>query len=143
MAEARTATSEAPKRPAPTITPENAEYWKAAREGRLLLGTCSECNKLCHPPQSVCPFCWSSKVGTKAASGRGKVNAFTLVHQSGIPAFRARLPYVIAYVELEEGVSLISNIIHCDAKSVRIDMPVKAVFETISEEAGAVLFEPA
>ena len=130
-------------RPTPRITPQTAAYWKAANEGRLLLGTCGNCNKLCHPPQAVCPFCWSSKVGVKAASGRGRLNAFTVVHQAAVPAFRERVPYVVAYVELEEGLFVNSNVINCDPNLVKIGMPLKAVFETLSEQAGASLFEPA
>lgn len=130
-------------RPAPRITPQTALYWKAASEGRLLLGTCGDCGKLCHPPQAVCPFCWSSNVGTQAASGKGRLNAFTVVHQSAVPAFRDRIPYVVAYVELEEGLYVNSNVVHCDPNAVKIGMPLKATFERLSGDAGAVLFEPA
>lgn len=130
-------------RPAPRITPQTAAYWKAASEGRLLLGTCGDCGKLCHPPQSVCPFCWSSNVGTRAAGGMGKVNAFTIVHQTAVPAFRDRIPYVVAYVELEEGLFVNSNIINCDPHAVKIGMPLKATFERLNDDAGATLFEPA
>lgn len=132
-----------PTRPAPRVTPQTAAYWKAASEGRLLLGACNDCPKLSHPPQSVCPFCWSSNVATRTASGKAKLNAFTVVHQSTVPAFRERLPYIVAYVELEEGLYLVSNLVNCDPKAARIDMPLKAVFEKLNEASGAVLFEPA
>ena len=130
-------------RPAPRITPQTASYWKAARDGQLLLGTCADCHKLSHPPQSVCPFCWSSNVGTRAARGTATLNAFTLVYQSAVPAFRERLPYAIGYVELDEGVFVFSNIVNCDPDKIAIGMPLKAVFEKLNEESGAVLFEPA
>ena len=142
MAESKTET-QTQARPAPRITPQTAAYWKAASEGRLLLGTCCDCDRLCHPPQAVCPFCWSSNVGTRAASGKGKVNAFTIIHQSAVPAFRDRIPYVVAYVELEEGLFVNSNVVNCDPHAVKIGMLLEATFERLSDDAGATLFEPA
>ena len=130
-------------RPAPRITPQTAAYWKAAGQGILLLGTCADCDKLCHPPQAVCPFCWSSNVGTKAASGRGRLDAFSVVHQSAVPAFRDRVPYVVAYVELEEGLYMNSNVVNCEVGAVKIGMPLKATFERLGDEVGVTLFEPA
>jgi uncharacterized OB-fold protein len=131
------------ERPAPRVTPQTAAYWKAASEGRLLLGTCGDCGKICHPPQAVCPFCWSSSVGTKPASGQGRLNAFTIIHQSAIPAFRERIPYVVAYVELDEGLYMNSNVVNCDPSAVKIGMPLKATFERIGDGVGVTLFEPA
>jgi len=131
------------KRPAPPITPESAAYWKAALKGELLIGWCEDCKKPHHAPQAVCPLCWSSKTVAKPASGRGKVNSFAVIHQTAMPEFKSYLPLVIAYVELEEGVSMVSNIVGCDWKSVAIDMPVTATFETVSDMAAIPLFRPA
>lgn len=130
-------------RPAPRVDVSNAAYWRAAHDGRLLLGECVACGKLHHPPQAVCPFCWNAKVEPKFASGRGTVNSFTVVHQNSDPAFKDNVPYVLGYVDLEEGVSMISNIVNCSIDEVIIGMKVKAVFEQTSSNTGAVLFEPA
>jgi uncharacterized OB-fold protein len=130
-------------RPAPRLTSQTAAYWKAARAGRLLLGDCAACGKLSHPPQTVCPFCWTAGLGSRAASGRATLNSFTVVHQSGVPALRERLPYVVAYVELEEGVCLLSNLVTCAPGAARIGMALRVLFEPINDESAAVLFEPA
>ena len=53
------------------------------------------------------------------------------------------MPYVLAYVDLDEGVSLVSNVIHCEIDKLKIGMQLKAVFEQTSDDTGAVLFEPA
>ena len=53
------------------------------------------------------------------------------------------MPYVLAYVDLDEGVSLVSNVINCDIADVKIGMKLKPVFEQTSEDSGAILFEPA
>lgn len=133
----------AAKHPAPPVTPESAAYWKAASQGDLLIGWCEDCKKPHHAPQAVCPFCWSSKTRTKPASGRGLVNSFTVIHQTAMPDFVGLVPYVVAYVELAEGVAMVSNIINCDWRQVRIGMPVVATFETVAENIGIPLFKPA
>ena len=124
------------------MTPESAAYWHAAGEGRLTLGYCKSCKKVHHYPQAVCPFCWSSEVELKAASGRGKVNAFAVVHQTGVFGFAKHTPYVIAYVELEEGPSLVTNIVGCDVGRIAVDMPVKVEFDKVADDIAVPVFAP-
>ena len=138
-----TKSSASSARPAPRVNQENAPYWKAAHDGKLMLAECTACGKIHHPPQFVGPFCWSTKVKPTFAGGRGTVNSFSVIHQTAAPGFRERVPYVLAYVDLEEGVSLVSNVVNCDVNKVSIGMAVKAVFEPLSGDTGAVLFEPA
>ena len=66
---------------------------------------------------------------------------FTLNHQPWVPA--PDHPYPIAIVEIEEQPSLrlMTNIVHCDAESVHIGMPVQVVFEN-HDDVWFPLFEP-
>lgn len=139
----KTSQGSADLRPAPRVTPETAAYWKAAHDGKLMLSECESCGKLSHPPQAVCAFCWAGTVKPKFASGRGTLNSFSVIHQSATPYFRGRVPYVLAYVDLDEGVSMVSNIVNCDIARVKVGMKVKALFEPLPGDTGAVLFEPA
>ena len=67
-----------------------------------------------------------------------------MVHQPQNPAFAEDTPYVFAIVQLDEGVRMISNVINCDAENdVAIDMPLKAVFDDLSDEWTLLKFEPA
>jgi len=130
-------------RPAPRVTPETRAYWQAMHDGRLMLSECESCGKLSHPPQGICAFCWGGKLKPAFACGRGTLNSFSIIRQTADPSFKGRVPYVLAYVDLDEGVSLISNVIHCDINKVAVGMRLKAVFEPLSVDTGAVLFEPA
>lgn len=134
--------SASPDRPVPVVTAESAAYWAAGLDGRLLLGICDDCGRLHHPPQRVCPHCWFSPAGTVAASGRGTVHAFSVVHRNATRAFRDRVPYVVAYVELDDGPHLTTNIVNVEPDDVGIGMRVRAVFEEVSEEVAVPLFEP-
>jgi uncharacterized OB-fold protein len=61
-------------------------------------------------------------VDWKQASGRGSIHSFSVVH-------RKDASYVIAYVTLEEGVTVFTNIVDSDAAAVAIGAPVEVVFE--------------
>lgn len=130
------------QRPAPTVTNETAEYWAAGTRDELLVGTCSACSRLHHPPQAVCPHCWSSTTATKGATGDGVIEAFSVVHRSAVPFFRERLPYVVASILLEEGLRMTANVVGCDATVVRIGMPVRVTFDRISDDVAVPIFTP-
>lgn len=129
-------------RPTPVVTSETAPYWAAGCRGELLIGTCSACSRTHHPPQAVCPHCWASNTTTKAATGEGTVEAFSVVHRSGVDFFRDRLPYIVATVLLEEGVCLTTNVVDCDVEGVRIGMPVRVTFDRLSEDMAIPVFKP-
>ena len=52
------------------------------------------------------------------------------------------MPYVFAFVDLDEGVRLVTNIVDCDPDAVRIGQRVQARFETIDDDHTVVLFAP-
>src|SRR3989442_5658037 len=112
----------------PVADIETAPYWEATREGRLLIKECRSCGRPFFYPRASCPRCWSSETAWREASGRGTVYTFTVVHQNDLPPFRDRLPYVVAVVELEEGVRMTSNIEACAPDDVRCGMAVRVAF---------------
>ena len=62
------------------------------------------------------------------ASGRGAVYSFTVVRR-GQGEWEAAAPYVLAYVELDEGPRVLTNILTEDPSQVRIGARVEAVVE--------------
>jgi len=89
-----------------------------------------------HYPRDICPHCFSLDLGWKEASGRGKVYTYSVMR-------RAPEPYVIAYVTLEEGIKMMTNIVDCDLDKVRIDQPVKVVFKPSENGQPVPMFAPA
>jgi uncharacterized protein len=51
-------------RPKPTIYPETRFYWDGAKNGKLLLNSCTSCSKAYFPPRPFCPNCGSRLYGT-------------------------------------------------------------------------------
>ena len=126
----------------PHPTPETAPYWDGCREQKLLIQRCSSCGHDQFYPRLVCSACTSRKIDWVAASGRGKVLSFTIVRQAISAAYAAEVPYVIALIQLDEGPTLMSNVIQSDPERVTIGMPVEVVFEEWSDEITVPKFRP-
>ncbi|MGE2722079.1 bifunctional MaoC family dehydratase N-terminal/OB-fold nucleic acid binding domain-containing protein [Mycolicibacterium celeriflavum] len=81
---------------------------------------------LVHPP---IPALWQDKDQSTdyvVASGKGTVFSFVVHHAPRVPG--RTLPFVIALVELEEGVRMLGQLRNVDPAKVEIGMPVRATY---------------
>src|SRR5260221_10212645 len=107
---------------APAVTPDTQAFWDAAAAGKLLLKRCLVCGEPHHYPRALCPFCGSDRTEWRDASGRGTVYSYSVMRR--VPA-----PYAIAYVTLEEGVTMMTNLVDCDLDAIHIGQPVRVVWK--------------
>jgi uncharacterized protein len=121
---------------APAVYPETQEYWEGAAHGRLMVKQCSACRKHFHYPREHCPFCFSEHTLWRQASGRGTIYSYSIMR-------RAEVPYVIAYVTLEEGPTLMTNIVNCDAEALHIGQAVHVTFRATDGGPPLPMFTPA
>jgi uncharacterized protein len=129
-------------KPVPHIDEEMRPWWEAAQRHELYIQKCRDCGDLRFHPRALCTNCMSSRVEWVKSGGRGKIYTFTVTNQNASAGFRDSLPYVLAWVELDEGVKLLTNIVDCPPAQVKIDMPVEAVFEDVTPEVTLVKFRP-
>jgi uncharacterized OB-fold protein/acyl dehydratase len=129
-----------PKRPRPALTQDNAWWFEACREHRLLIQRCQPCRRLRHPPQPMCPWCQSLDWDTVEASGRGRVYSFVVNHYPQVPAFD--YPLVVGLIELDEGTRLVSNVVNIDPGDVVVGMPVEVEFTDFDEDLTLPQFHP-
>jgi uncharacterized OB-fold protein len=122
--------------PAPQVTPETQPFWEAAAQGRLLVKHCTACGKVHHYPRAICPFCFSDRTEWRPASGRGTLYSYSAMR-------RAPVPYAIAYVTLDEGVTMLTNLIDCDFDALRVGQAVKVVFAPTEGGPPVPMFTPA
>ena len=134
-AEASSTAVRPPRRPAPLLTDDNAFFWEAAVEGRLVAQRCRGCGQLRHPPRPMCPQCHSLEFEVVTLSGRGSLYSYAILHHPQHPAFD--YPVIAALVDLEEGTRLVSNLSGIDPEKIEIGMPLEVVFEP-TENGGAV-----
>jgi len=109
-----------------TTYPETSPFWAAAEQKRLLIKTCEHCNRAHWYPRIFCPLCGSDKTTWKDASGRGSIYSFSVIE-------RADPPYVVAWVQMEEGPIAITNIVDCDYKRLKIGDKVSVRFQQTPE----------
>jgi uncharacterized OB-fold protein len=114
--------------------PVQDELFAAAREHRFVLPRCEACGEFRFPPRLRCPRCGQTHTEWVAASGRGSVYSYVVVHQRLHPAFDANLPYAVALVQLEEGPRMLALVIESDLADVRVEAPVEVVFQTLDDE---------
>ncbi|MER3397829.1 MAG: hypothetical protein C4315_07000 [Chloroflexota bacterium] len=137
--------TQAEHRPLPLPQPESDFYWEKCRQHELWLRKCNDCQKAYFYPRDICPHCFSRKTTWVKASGRGTLYTYAIVYRPPSPAFRDKVPYVVALVELEEGPRMPTNLvgIEPDPAKIKIGMPVMVDFEDVSETISLPVFRPA
>ncbi len=143
MAEQDDGQNKYPQYDRPEIDWESRAYWEGAGRGELVLQRCRTCQVVQHRPRGFCVSCLSDEIEHFVASGRGEVYTYSIVRQNQMPRFRDALPYVVAYVQLEEGPQLLTNIVDCDPDTVSIGMSVLVDFVSTENGLGVPRFVPA
>ena len=122
-------------KPLPTVSAETKAYWDGCKARELRIPKCSQCKELFFPPQGVCPHCLSSDVGYQKATGTGKIYSMSIVYQNRSPGFKDEVPYIIAYIELDEGIQVFSNVVGAkDPMAVKVGDRVQVIFEDATPE---------
>lgn len=127
----------------PTIEDESRPFWDGARAGKLMIMRCNACARAYHYPRPFCPNCWSDDVGWLEASGRATLYTFSTVYINDLPPFKEQLPYIVAMVDLEEGVRMTTQLVDCGEGAARIGMPLQVTFRPLSDTLALAVFRPA
>jgi uncharacterized protein len=126
------------------VSADNREHFDGLEAGKLLLPRCERCGTVIWYPRHFCPACGALEVTWFEACGRGTVHSFTVIHR-GQGDYAEAAPYVLAYVELEEGPRVMTNLL-VDPSSLHtivIGQPVEAVIEKAEGAPPMLRFRPA
>lgn len=121
-------------RPLPLMRGLAKEFYDWCRQGELRFQRCKQCGSFRHVPREICAECSSFDWEWVRSSGAGKVYTWTVVERALHPAYTQAVPYAPVVVEMAEGVRLVSRIIDCSPRDLRIGMPVRVEFEAVSED---------
>src|SRR3954447_20290293 len=114
--------------PVPKSDELNRPFWDAAREERFVLPRCAACGQLATPPVSNCDACLTDTFEWVEATGRGTIFSFIEYHRAWLREYDGHLPYVVAIIDLDDGVKLISSIVDADGDAIKVGDRVKVVF---------------
>ena len=127
-------------RPSPTLSKETAFFWEAAKQSRLCVQQCKACNRLYHPPRPMCPNCHGVDMVSKDLSGRGQVYSWTVPRYPPLPMFDEGL--IVALVDLDEGVRLLTNIHGIDHEEIKQGLAVELFFVDAEDNFKIPQFRP-
>ena len=111
---------------------DSRPYWEGLAQGELRIQRCDACARAIFYPRALCPHCFSARLSWIVASGKGIIYSYTVAHQAFGP-FAAEAPFVVAIVELEEGVRMMTRIIDAPREHITIGAAVQVTFATVGE----------
>ncbi len=117
------------------------EFWEATKEDKFLLQKCGSCGCTIWFPRRICPECQSFDISSYEASGKGTIYTFSVTWRAQGP-WAACSPYVLAYIELEEGPRVMTNIVECEVEDLKIGDPVEVVFAETDQGIKVPRFRP-
>ncbi len=130
-------------KPIPAVTPELQPFFDAAKRRELRVQRCRACGALRFPARTICSECLATDADWVPVSGRGEVFSFNVMHQVYHPGFAAEVPYAVVIVRLAEGPKMVTNLVGVAPHDVRIGMPVRVVFEDLTDDVTLPKFVPA
>ena len=125
----------------PLVTSSDGPFWEGARRHELMAYKCMNCGTLYYPAIH-CVSCARPSMEWVRVSGRGSVYTFAIYHRAYHPAWKGDVPYNVAWIRLEEGPLLLSNVVGCKNEELFVDMPVEVVFDDLPGEGTLPRFKP-
>jgi uncharacterized OB-fold protein len=110
------------KLPAPEPNPETQPFWDAAVRGVLMVKRCTACTRPHHYPRALCPHCQSPDTLWEETNGEGVLYSFSVMRRG------PGAPFVLAYVALDAGPAMLTNIVDADPDALRIGQRMRVRF---------------
>lgn len=120
-------------RPLPELTAENKAFWTGGASGDLMIVFCEDCDHAIHPPQLICPKCWSENVLAKPVLGTGSVYSYTVNYQPWAPDMD--VPFALAVVDVDgaSGVRVTAEVVGSDPEKISIGQKMQIMFKNIDD----------
>jgi len=127
----------APDRQPPPVSPAAGPFWEATRSCSLVIQWCRSCEQAIHFPREACPSCLGADLEFRPAAGTGTVYAMSEMPAPGNAGMQGRAPYVVALVDLPEGVRMLTGIVRADgglgAAEVAVGDAVRVAWEPLAD----------
>ena len=123
---------------------DTAPFWAATKEGELRFQRCENCDTVVFYPRHHCTNCLGRNLSWHVSKGEGTVYTYSVIRQSYHPFFRSKVPFAVAWIDLDEGPRILSNLtgVEDPTTDVSIGQRVTVDWEA-HEELSIPLFRPA
>jgi uncharacterized OB-fold protein len=126
----------------PPVGDVSKPFWDATRERKFLVQWCSACKAPIFYPREVCPQCLSAdSLEWRESAGKGTIYAASVQERPAMPMLADRVPYVVALVELEDGIRIMSNVVNCPPYDASVGKSVQLTWEPMSDGRNLPQFE--
>jgi len=126
--------------PIPMADGDSQPFWEGVAQHKLLIQRCGACQQFVFYPRLLCPHCFSDALSWVEAQGTGMIYSYTVVHRAFGP-FAGQVPFVVALIELSEGVRMMTRITGDEPAAVRIGAPVRVTFVQADEDVTLPYFQ--
>lgn len=121
-------------KPAPIPDADTRPFWEACNREELIHQYCGSCGQAQFYPRALCARCGAGALEWRPSKGLGTIYTYTVNFRAPNPSFASDVPYVIALVDLDEGIRMMLNVKGCPPEAVRIGMRIRVVFEPRGEQ---------
>lgn len=125
----------------PMIDADSRPYWDGIARGELLLQHCLDCTRTVFYPRALCPLCFSTDLEWRTASGSGTVYSYTVMRKA-FGRFATTPPTVVALVDLDEGVRMMTHLVGVDPSDARIGSRVAFTVRSLADGPSLPCFTP-
>lgn len=116
------------KRPLPKPSPEALPFWEGLKEDKFLLQRCDDCSAINWFPRHACYNCGGEQLSWTPAKGTGKLETYSIIHKPMNEAWKDQVPYVLAWVKLDEGINMVTRLVWDQKTEPVIDAQVEVRF---------------
>jgi uncharacterized protein len=120
--------------------PLSAPFWEGAAAGELRFPRCRACGHADFPIAPHCRYCLEDALDWEVSAGVGTVYSYTVVWRPVTPAFTT--PYAPAVIAVDEGFSLMTNLIGLETDDLAIGLRVIVEFVALTGGVTLPYFRP-
>ena len=131
-------------KPVPVPDALSKPFWDAVQERRLVLQTCTACNRKQYPPEPRCAACGSAEhLEWREVKGRGRIYGYCVMYDSRLIPLHEDQPFNIAVIKLEEdpAIMFFSHLPGTPPDQVPVGATVEIYFEELKLEPGRLIHE--
>ena len=130
--------------PIPQPTDTTRPFWDGLREGKIRIQYSPSAGQWVFYPRVLAPGTLADDLQWREITGHGTVYTYTIAYRPTSPAWRDRVPQLIAVVETDEGARIPTELVGVQPEDITVGLRVQPVFEPAADGETVLLkFKPA